>query len=47
MQFSGVGTHPIDVITRGDGQAMPGTVWMLDFTEAGTIRVAEPNDYAG
>ena len=47
MLFPSAGIHPIDVAVRGDGQTMPGTVWMLDYSSAGTISVAEPNDYAG
>ena len=47
MLFPDAGVNPIDVAVRGDGQTMPGTVWMLDYTAAGTISVAEPNDYGG
>ncbi len=45
--FPNAGIHPIDVAVRGSGQTMAGTAWLLDFSDAGTITVAEPNDYIG
>ena len=45
--FPSAGTHPIDVAVRNDSQTMPGTVWTLDYSAAGNIFVAEPNDYSG
>ncbi|MGZ4716739.1 MAG: outer membrane protein assembly factor BamB family protein [Acidimicrobiales bacterium] len=47
MLFPDAGSHPIDVAVRSDLQSMPGTVWSLDYSDAGTIFVAEPNDYGG
>jgi hypothetical protein len=44
--FSNVATHPIDVVSMGDTDAFPGTIWVPDFA-TGTISVFEPNDYAG
>jgi outer membrane protein assembly factor BamB len=45
--FSPAGTHPLDAAVQGDDGAFPGTVWVPDNTNDGTITVFEPADYGG
>ncbi len=44
--FSTVGVHPLDIISRGDGDSFPGTIWVADRGNS-TIYVYEPNDFGG
>ncbi|HEX5017082.1 MAG TPA: kelch repeat-containing protein [Actinomycetes bacterium] len=42
--FSTVGQRPLDVVSLGDEDAFPGTIWVGDQAN-GSIYVFEPNDY--
>ena len=44
--FSNVGSHPLDIAVQGDGDALPGTIWVPDYA-TGAITVFEPNDFGG
>ena len=44
--FSNVAARPLDVAVQGDTGAMPGTIWVPDYT-TGAITVFEPNDFGG
>ncbi|MGZ4704177.1 MAG: outer membrane protein assembly factor BamB family protein, partial [Acidimicrobiales bacterium] len=44
--FSNVSARPLDVAVQGDTGALPGTIWVPDYT-TGTIVVFEPNDFGG
>lgn len=41
--FTNFGTRPLDVITRGDNDSFPGSIWVANLISA-TITVFEPND---
>jgi hypothetical protein len=40
--FERVGSAPLDLTVRGDGEAFPGTIWVGDIAD-GSITVFEPN----
>lgn len=44
--FSNVSARPLDIATQGDTDALPGTIWVPDYT-TGAITVFEPNDFGG
>ncbi len=41
---SGIGSQPLDIVARGDGQTFPGSVWIALFG-SGAIVVLEPDDF--
>ena len=44
--FSNVSARPLDIAVQGDTGALPGTIWVPDYT-TGAITVFEPNDFGG
>ena len=44
--LSSVGVHPLDIVTMGDNEAFPGTIWVADHANS-NIYVFEPSDFGG
>lgn len=43
---SGVANIPLDIVSRGDSETNPGTIWIADFAD-NKIFVLEPGDFGG